>query len=708
MNSRPTSPNSTDDPEPAPGKHPRTGLDSLLLNAVLLGLALLLVISFVLGDIRAEREQQRKAAAAAAATDLPALLQTCVTGGSPDKLSVEYDAALRYLACQRGIGLQILSAVLAENAARVLSAPAASPLEKITALQQAGKFVQARDLAVDEACRLQKKQPRGYSPAAAGLWVTASQIEVTLGQHAKAIDYAALAVDILELPLREPPAAGMPPGWAAACYQQGLALIAAHQGTEAQALFEQLLRHQYAAVGPAHPTVLQTRIALGTCLLQQQNRDPLDPKDDSLTADCVRHLGAEHPITLASRMHHVAVRRAHPLAYDMGKEIVQEMREIVAIQQRVLGPMHPATLASRLQLAADIPHQYGMGWLEASAQEYQEVRLIQQRVLGADHPATLDTREKLVDMRSRFAQDAETEQESRAVLAERERQLSPAYAGALTSLATRERQALSARTQLAEVLYSQHNIAAGNQELRTVLHTQERTLGPDHPDTQATRQRLISILLSFQDAAAAEQEIRALHQSQQRTLGEWHSTTLATLRSLIEPLEMQHQGDKVLEVYRAVYQIKQRTHGGSDSGTRFSQEELIRALHAAHRHAETEPEYVMLMQVGKDAPAAKRRQRDALWLAKAGASEGLGKYTEAEPQYRALLRVQEQEAGPQAPEVAPTCYRLALCLKAQKKLREALPYMQRAEQLWASLSGPADPDALEAKAQRERIEAEMK
>ncbi|MEO6786952.1 MAG: hypothetical protein ABI318_12540, partial [Chthoniobacteraceae bacterium] len=72
------------------------------------------------------------------------------------------------------------------------------------------------------------------------------------------------------------------------------------------------------------------------------------------------------------------------------------------------------------------------------------------------------------------------------------------------------------------------------------------------------------------------------------------------------------------------------------------------------------------------------------------------------------LAIIERAFGAEHPEVFQYCYDLALCLEAQKKLPEALTFMQRAETGRTKVHGSEDPSSKYAKAARERIEAEMK
>ena len=67
-------------------------------------------------------------------------------------------------------------------------------------------------------------------------------------------------------------------------------------------------------------------------------------------------------------------------------------RELLAVQQRVLGSEHPNTLNSANNLATALKYQGKYGEVETM---YRETLAVQQRVLGSEHPHTLNTANNL-------------------------------------------------------------------------------------------------------------------------------------------------------------------------------------------------------------------------------------------------------------------------------------------------------------------------
>lgn len=68
-------------------------------------------------------------------------------------------------------------------------------------------------------------------------------------------------------------------------------------------------------------------------------------------------------------------------------------------------------------------------------------------------------------------------------------------------------------------------------ELHETVRTQTRTLGPDHPDTLATRTILAHSMRA--DIGAAERELRDVLCAYRRTVGDGHVDTIRVLRMLV-------------------------------------------------------------------------------------------------------------------------------------------------------------------------------
>jgi hypothetical protein len=62
----------------------------------------------------------------------------------------------------------------------------------------------------------------------------------------------------------------------------------------------------------------------------------------------------------------------------------------------------------------------------------------------------------------------------------------------------------------------------------------------------------------------------------------------------------------------------------------------------------------------------------------ANAVSGQGRFSEAEPEYREVIRLQEKVLNPEHPNILASCYFFAMCLKAENKMDEANEFARRA------------------------------
>ena len=85
-----------------------------------------------------------------------------------------------------------------------------------------------------------------------------------------------------------------------------------------------------------------------------------------------------------------------------------------------------------------------------------------------------------------------------------------------------------------------------------------------------------------------------------------------------------------------------------------------------------------------------------------------GKSREAEPIHRHVVEVRQRVLGAEHPDVFQSCYNLAVSPEDQRKLPDALAFIQRAEAGWTKVLGPDHPDSKDAKQLRERIKAAMR
>ena len=381
----------------------------------------------------------------------------CSMGGSEAKLQQAYEAALRFVAQRNSLEPSQLSALLQQNAARAVRDPKVALRDKVNALREAGRFVEARDFATRSARELEAERQHA-SAEEIQLWIEAAWSEILLGHYPQALKYTDKAVALAD---RERDFVS----WAAA--QHALGRIYGIQGDakEAEALYRELVKFRNEKLGLDHSDTLKSRMNLANALFSQGKYAGAEQEYRAVLAIQERVLGPGHPNTLTSRM-----GLANAL-FSQGKyaEEEQDHRAVLAIRERVLGPEHPDTLSSRYNLANALDNQ---GKHAEAEQEHRAVLAIRERILSPEHSDILSSRNDLAAALYSQGKYAEVEQDVRAVVAIQERVLGPEHSETLRS-----------RMNLAIALDNQGQRAEAEQEHRAVLAIQERVLGSEHPDT---------------------------------------------------------------------------------------------------------------------------------------------------------------------------------------------------------------------------------
>lgn len=114
---------------------------------------------------------------------------------------------------------------------------------------------------------------------------------------------------------------------------------------------------------------------------------------ESLVADQIRDLGADHRDVLATR----AILAARRAMAGQRADALFDYNKLIRDQVRILGADHPDTLDTRKALAR-LRASSRAGRAQA-IKDYEGLLADQIRILGADHPDTLSTRQGLVNTR---------------------------------------------------------------------------------------------------------------------------------------------------------------------------------------------------------------------------------------------------------------------------------------------------------------------
>jgi tetratricopeptide (TPR) repeat protein len=143
-------------------------------------------------------------------------------------------------------------------------------------------------------------------------------------------------------------------------------------------------------------------------------------------------------------------------------------RQVLEVQERVLGKEHPDTLKSMMNLANALVVQGKSAQVE---QMHRQVLEVQERVLGKEHPDTLGSMGNLAIALCGQGKAAQAEQMFRQVLEARERVLGKEHPDTLTSM-----------MNLANTIHKQGKYAQAEQGFRRVIEIVEK-MAADLPRT---------------------------------------------------------------------------------------------------------------------------------------------------------------------------------------------------------------------------------
>ncbi|WP_308711602.1 FxSxx-COOH system tetratricopeptide repeat protein [Phytohabitans maris] len=273
----------------------------------------------------------------------------------------------------------------------------------------------------------------------------------------------------------------------------------------------------------------------------------------------------DDPMTLVLRFHLANTVRARG---DYTASLAQN-QDILARQERTLGPEHPYTLLTARSLGADL-RTFGR---YAQARDLDELTLVRfRRVFGEDDQQTLAAANNLAvtlrlvgDFRRATELDEETLRRGREVLGERhpltlqfaanygrdlreigdfpgsKRVLEQTFEHLRTVLGDEHADTLRAARSMAVTLRKMGDLEVARDLTRDTLTKHEHRHGPEHLDTLACSLNLACDDSALNDDRAAQQRAEAVLGRYQRLVGEDHPFTLACANDLA--IFIRRQGD---------------------------------------------------------------------------------------------------------------------------------------------------------------------
>ena len=230
-----------------------------------------------------------------------------------------------------------------------------------------------------------------------------------------------------------------------------------------------------------------------------------------------------------------------------------------------------------------------------------------------------------------------------------------------------------------------------------LLQDAERMLGPDHPDTLASRDNLA---VAYQ-AAGRTAEAIPLHQqtlaARERVLGPDHPDTLASRNNLGLAYEDAGRAPEAIPLHQQTLAARERVLGPDHPDTLQSRDNLALAYRAAGRTAEAIPLHQQTLadrerMLGPDHPDTLQ-SRDNLGLA----YQAAGRTAEAIPLHQQTLAARERMLGPDHPDTLASRNNLAVAYQAARRAAEAIPLLEQTLVACKRVLGPDHPNTLQSR-----------
>ncbi len=232
--------------------------------------------------------------------------------------------------------------------------------------------------------------------------------------------------------------------------------------------------------------------------------------------------------------------------------------------------------------------------------------------------------------------------------------------------------------------------------LRKAIHTQERTLGPDHRDTLES-QRLLSRVLQYQGQyPEAETLLHRTYERQKRVLGPEDPDTLRSASNLGGLYYQQGRYAEAEKLLSSTLAVSRRLLGPEDPQTLAVLHNLAMAYDGLHLASKEEAAW-------RDLVAARRRVLGPDHPGTLAAIQNLayfeyraGRYAEAEKLQREALETGLRVEGKDHPDIASSLGNLANTLLKENRLAEAEKLQRQALETRRRVLGENSPETFYA------------
>ncbi len=375
---------------------------------------------------------------------------------------------------------------------------------------------------------------------------------------------------------------------------------------QAEALGKQAVAAGTAGFGAADPNVATSWSGLGAAQLRNNNLTEAENSFRQALQIYERRLGAEHEFT-GAMLNNLGLVLERQGDFSNAELL---LRRALAIREAKQGRNHPDTAVTLANLARVLDRQGKSGQLGAVAQ-----------APGPGRPG-------------QAAPGA------------------PGTSGAAPAAGSPEAARMAAQAQSAA---AQGDFSQAESLHRQALEVHEKTLGPEHPTTQATLTNLGGVMLLQGKFKEAEALYRRVLAAREKVLGAEHPDTAASLTSLANALFEQAKQDDVA----GQPNLPPARRGGGAQMREFAQASETETL---YRRALTIQEKTL----GANHPSVAATLNNlAVLLA------GRGRFGEAEPLHGRALAIAEKSLGPAHLDTASMLTTLAITYDRQGKSAQA-------------------------------------
>jgi len=394
-------------------------------------------------------------------------------------------------------------------------------------------------------------------------------------------------------------------------------------------------------------------------------------------------------------------------------------REVLAIQEKILGKNHPRTVVTLNNLALLYK---AMGDYSRAEPLYQRALAICEKTLGPNHHDTATTLNNLAVLYQAMGDYSRAEPLYQRALAICEKTLGPNHhdtAATLNNLALvyqamgdysrakplyqralvicektlgpNHHDTAAALNNLAKLYKAMGDYSSAEPLYQRALAIFEKTLGPDNPNTATSLNNLAMLYKAMGDYSKAEPLYQRALAIFEKTLGLDNPNTAAALNNLAELYQAMGDYSSAEPLYQKALTIREKALGNGHPDTAQSLNNLAELYRVMGDYSSAEPFYQKALANFKKALGPKHSDTAGTLNNLAMLYKAMGDYSSAEPLYQKALAIQENALGPDHPLTATSLNNLAVLYQAMGDYSSAEPLFKRALAIREKALGPDHP-----------------